>query len=62
VDDPGANRRDPSLPVAAILVIELATLALAGAVVGAVHGAVLVSMLNDCDLSTHDGKIGPLPG
>ena len=39
----------PSLPVAAIAVIVLATLALAGAVVGAVHGAVLVRMLNDRD-------------
>jgi hypothetical protein len=35
----------PDLPVAAIAVIVLATLALAGAVVGAVHGAVLVRML-----------------
>ena len=35
----------PGLPVAAIVVLVLATLALAGAVVGAVHGAVLVRML-----------------
>jgi hypothetical protein len=35
----------PGLPVAAIAVIVLATLALAGAVVGAVHGAVLVRMV-----------------
>jgi hypothetical protein len=35
----------PSLPVAATIAIVLATLALAGGVVGAVHGAVLVRML-----------------
>jgi hypothetical protein len=35
----------PSLPIAAIAAIVLATLALAGAVVGAVNGAVLVRML-----------------
>jgi hypothetical protein len=37
----------PSLPVAAIVLLMLATLALAGAVVGAVHGAVLVRMLGE---------------
>jgi hypothetical protein len=35
----------PGLPVAAIAAMVLATLALAGAVVGAVHGAVLVRMV-----------------
>jgi hypothetical protein len=36
-----------SPPIAAIVAIALATLALAGAVVGAVHGAVLVRMLRE---------------
>jgi hypothetical protein len=44
-----AGGMPPSLPVAAIVLIVLATLALAGAVVGAVHGAVLVRMLDERD-------------